>query len=552
MGKKRRSKKPGPGSAQTRPRERASHGAEPSVAATPAPLARRILPWLLAALGGALYFLGFVGFGVWPLAFVCFIPLFFVLDSDPAPSARRALLLGLVFGYVQQAGGYHWLVPMLQRFSGYGFFADVFFASALWIFQALEAGFFALLYVLLRRRKLPRMVAAMVALAPLELLFPALFPTFLANSLVEQTWLLQIVDLGGPILLSLLALSVNVVLYELLVSLRTKGPKPTRSLVVVAALVALSLLYGVYRVNEVEARAAAAEHMRVATVQANMGLMDKRENPMEGLRRHLDASLEVESTEHPFLIVWPESAVASFLPEGVTDLSPYITGGLRTPILFGGLSRRDEHSYNTAFLLDVHGRILSTYDKTHLLAFGEYLPFGEAFPWLYQLSPNSGRFTPGNHQRALVLGSWRIATLICYEDVIPEFTRSAVRSGDANLLVNITNDAWFGRSQEPWIHLSLARFRAAEQHRYLVRATNSGISAVVDPVGRILTRSGLFTQETLTAEVARLDDHTLFELLGSWPGYLGLLALPVLLFWKRRAAAPAKGSQRKDEGKSSS
>jgi len=501
------------------------------------------LPWALAALGGTLYFLGFVGFGVWPLAFVCLIPLFLALELDPTPSARRAFALGLLFGYVQQAGGYHWLVPMLERFSGYGFFADVFFASALWIFQAVEAGLLALFYTLLRRRKLPRLLAIAVALAPLELLFPALFPTFLANSFVEQTYLLQVVDLGGPILLSLLAASVNVVLYELGLALYHKSPKPLRSLAGVALALALTLVYGAYRVHEVEARAAAAEHMRVATVQANMGLMDKREDPMEGLRRHLDASLELERTEHPDLIVWPESAVASFLPEGVTELGPYITGSLRTPVVFGGLSRRDDRSYNTAYLLDDHGSILGTYDKTHLLAFGEYLPFGEMIPALYRLSPNSGHFTQGDHQRALVLGAWKMATLICYEDVLPGFTRDGVREGDANLILNITNDAWFGRSQEPWIHLSLARFRAAETHRYLVRSTNSGISAVIDPVGRVIARTQLFTQETLVEDVARLEGATLFEWLGSWPGYLGLIALPALLFWRR---------QRKVEGSKSS
>ncbi len=533
MAKKRRAKSRAP-----KKSARATSTPEP-------PLGRRLLPWALSALGGALYFLGFVGFGVWPLAFVCFIPLLIALEIDLTPSARRAFAMGLLFGYVQQAGGYHWLVPMLERFSGFGFFTDIFFASSLWIFQALEAALFALFYTLLRRRELPRMVCVLVALAPLELLYPALFPTFLANSFVDQTYLIQIVDLGGPILLSLLAASVNVVLYELGLSLMQKSAKPARSLIGVGAASALTLAYGAYRVHDVETRAAAAEHMKVATVQANMGLMDKREDPLEGMRRHLDASLRLEAEDHPDLIVWPESAVASFVPAGVTDLGPYITGALRTPVLFGGLSRRDEHNYNTAFLLDDHGRVLGTYDKTHLLAFGEYLPFGDMFPALYRMSPNSGHFTPGSHQRALVLGDFRIATLICYEDVLPGFTRSAIREGDANLIVNITNDAWFGRSQEPWIHLSLARFRAAETHHYLVRATNSGISAIVDPVGRILSRTQLFTQETLVGEVARLEGATLFEHLGSWPGYLGLIALPVLLFRRRRI-------QRKDEGSKTS
>ncbi|MBC7171482.1 MAG: apolipoprotein N-acyltransferase, partial [Polyangiaceae bacterium] len=164
---------------------------------------------------------------------------------------------------------------------------------------------------------------------------------------------------------------------------------------------------------------------------------------------------------------------------------------------------------------------------------------GDVFPSLYELSPNSSKFTPGTHLEPLPFGEHRIGTLICYEDVLPEFTRQLVSASKPDLLVNITNDAWFGQSQEPLIHLALAKFRAVEHHRYLVRATNTGMSAIVDPVGRVVAQSGVFERASLVGEVAMLRGETLFAAVGPFPGYLALFACAFLAFrYRRRPANP--------------
>jgi len=185
-------------------------------------------------------------------------------------------------------------------------------------------------------------------------------------------------------------------------------------------------------------------------------------------------------------------------------------------------------------LVDGEGDVLGTYDKTYLLAFGEYLPFGDVFPVLYEWSPNSGRFTPGDHVRALPFRGFRLATLVCYEDVLPAFTRRMVNTSNPHVLVNITNDAWFGDTNEPWIHLALAKFRAVEHHRALVRSTNSGVSAVVDPVGRVVTHSGVFTRETLHAEVPMLQGTSFYARFGDWFAWAGTGGLLVMLFRRYR------------------
>ena len=178
----------------------------------------------------------------------------------------------------------------------------------------------------------------------------------------------------------------------------------------------------------------------------------------------------------------------------------------------------------------------STYDKTYLLMFGEYLPFGDIFPILYDLSPNSGHFSAGTHVRPLTLGPWRISTPVCYEDVLARFTRKMVREAKPHVLINLTNDAWFGDSQEPWIHLVLSRYRAIEHRRYMVRSTNSGISAVIDPLGRVVAQTGLLTRENLRYDVHMLEGDTVYGRIGDWPGWLALAAI-FAMFIRRRDGA---------------
>ncbi len=273
---------------------------------------------------------------------------------------------------------------------------------------------------------------------------------------------------------------------------------------------------------------------------------------MEGRRREVEQSLALEREVHPDLIVWPESAVSFAIPEGVNIRGVLSTreGTVTTPVIFGGISRRETADgtrlYNTAFLTDPEGDVAGTYDKTYLLAFGEYIPFGELIPQLYEYSPNTGHFTQGSHVRPMHLDvggrDYRITTLICYEDILPRFVRRAVDEGDPHLLVNITNDAWFGATHEPYVHLALAKFRAAEHHRYLVRTTNTGVSAIVDPAGRIVTESPLFERATLHGEVAMMTGWTPYETLGDWPGWLGLALSVYMAFlgrWPRRRRAAA-------------
>jgi len=320
---------------------------------------------------------------------------------------------------------------------------------------------------------------------------------------------------------------------------------PVATFAATFGFVAFAIIYGAIRMPRVDAEVASAPSLELGLVQVNMDIFEKRQQMVEGHQRHLEHSRQLEAEGNLDLLVWPESAYnyprfGRMLPM----LAKEVRQDLKSPILFGGLSVARKAGplqlYNSVFLVHRDGVIGERYDKTRLAMFGEYMPFGDRFPRLYMLSPNSGGFTPGTHVTPLSLGPWRISTPVCYEDVLPSLIREMVNHANPHILINLTNDAWFGDTQEPWIHLRLAQFRAIEHRRYLVRATNSGVSAIIDPVGRIIANTGVQTRENLRATVHMMEGQTLYARLGDWPGWLALLATGFMLMRRRRAEAPVE------------
>lgn len=516
----------------------------------------------LLLLGAVLMFLGFAGFGVFPLAFVGMVPVLFVMDEQPSGWTffRRALF----FGYIAYYGGFYWVVNTIVDFGGFPYPIALLFASIYFLYQAFEFVLILWLYKRARARGFNATLSLVAAYLAAETLFPQLFDHFYGNSFHMLPYLVQVADLGGPMLLTALAMAGNGAAYELVRSWVKKEPRPKVAPMVFAAAMLFTLGYSAYRIGEVEGRMADADALNVGVVQTNMGIFEKREDPGEGLRRHIEQSLALEREGPLDLLVWPESAASFRLPrETGFPIPPYFdravdfygvetSGFPETPLIFGGLSAEmdgeQRRLYNTAFITDAEGRIAAHYDKTYLLAFGEYLPFGETFPELYDYSPNTGHFTQGDHVHPLPFRDYRISTLVCYEDILPGFVRRFVQEGDPHLLVNITNDAWFGETQEPYVHLALAKMRAVEHHRFLVRATNTGISAVIDPLGRVVAEGPLFDQASLRAEVRMLDGWTPYQTLGDWPGWIAVGGMVFMGFvGRRRKKTPKEKAKREPE-----
>lgn len=204
--------------------------------------------------------------------------------------------------------------------------------------------------------------------------------------------------------------------------------------------------------------------------------------------------------------------------------------GFRLPVIFGIILFKGEGSdrrpYNSTLLLDEKGHVKGHYDKNHLLVFGEYIPGGDLFPKIYEWVPQASHFYAGSDVSVFPFRDFLLGPLVCYEDILPSFTRKvALRGVDA--LVNVTNDAWFGKTAEPYLHLALATYRSVENRKMMIRSTNTGVSAFIDPVGRIVAETSLEEAETLTWDVPMLREETIFTRFGN--GFLGLAIVGVSL-----------------------
>lgn len=527
--------------------ERPEPAAEEAAPETPAPSpekqgffpVNRRLAHGLALLSGFLYFLAFPGMDLWPLAFVAFAPLLIALRGQ---SAKTGLAVGWTAGFTMTMCGFYWLLEMLKTFSGFPIALCLVFMSILCAYQAGRIAMHGWLAARAGERGYPPGLAFAGAFVASELLFPLLFPWAYAATVHQVPALLQLAELVGPIGVGLVLVAANLAVAELAIAkLEARAPR-WRVAGALAVVPLVALIYGLIRIPMVDAATAQAPKARVGIVQANMSLMGKRRDKHEGLRRHLDLTRELQAGGKLDLVVWSETSVMAPQDE---ELAPALyrsqfTASLGAPAIFGAvLVRRVEDArgyvlFNSALLSDGKGEVTGRYDKQFLLAFGEYLPFGEQFPKLYEISRNSGRFTPGKTLAPLTLGNYGVATFICYEDISASFVRSIVKTGPTDLLVNITNDAWFGDTTEPWIHLALAKLRAIEHRRFLVRSTNSGVSAFVDPVGRVVKHTGTFRKEAIAAEVAWLRPTTVYGLAGDALWWLVSAAALVCAFRRRR------------------
>ncbi len=500
---------------------------------------------------GLLYWLAFPAIDAWPLAFVAWVPLALALYRQ---TPRRAALLGWVAGITMNVAGFWWLQGMLSTFSGFPAPVCFFFLLVVCAFQGGRIAFQGWLYGRATARGWPHLPVFAAAFVASELLFPVLFLWYFAATLHTVPLLSQLAEVGGPILVGLVIVAFNLSIVEAVLARLERRKVSIAALAMGPGVVAFACAYGALRIRAVDAATQAAPAAKVGIAQANMGLQEKRSSYEEGLHRHLQLSEQLRSEGDDF-VVWSEtSAMRPVRDESYAQELRAVASRIHLPAIFGAVifkhvpDERDYVLFNSAVASDAAGNVEGRYDKQYLLMFGEYLPFGETFPILYRWSPNSGHFSPGTSLDPLFLDvqgtKHPVSVLICYEDILPRFTNDAVRHAKPELIVNLTNDAWFGDTEAPWQHFALAQLRAVEHRRYYVRGTNSGVSGVVDPVGRVVGHTGTFHTESMSATIHWLQSSTVYEWIGDWPWLIVSLGTLYCAFRRRgpiaiRASSPS-------------
>lgn len=496
--------------------------------------------YLLAVLSGSMLALSFPRPGISPLAWFAFVPLFVAAAGAPP---RLGFKLGFVSGSTAYLGLLYWLNIVMISYGKLHWTVS----GTLYLILAAYLALYPGVVICLMRRAEARKISALCSFPLLwvggELIRSYLLTGFpwalLGYSQFRTLPLIQICDITGVYGVSFLIAFANVVFYRIWVWFRKKdAPYPVLGLATLLVLLAATLGYGFYALNQVEK----GTLQRVLLVQGNIPQDVKwdpafQESTVATYERLTRKGCQSGGT----LVIWPESALpfyfqgepayAARVKSLAAELNSCLLAGSPAFEKEGALER----NLNSAFLISPTGTVLGRSDKLHLVPFGEYVPLAALLPFVNKLVAGIGDFSPGKSAVPLETTLGKIGVLVCFEGIFPEVARAYIQSG-AGLLVNITNDAWFGNSSAPYQHLSMTVFRAVENRVPLVRAANTGISSVIDGKGHIRGMTRLFEESTLAAEVRRGEGGSFYSRHGDFFALLCLgLSLCIVFISLRKA-----------------
>jgi apolipoprotein N-acyltransferase len=521
-----------------------------------------ILSWgwkraAIALAAGALSALAMAPFNAWPVLFITFPVMVWLIDGAGAGRWRgvpAAAMAGWWFGLGYFVPGLYWI--------GYAFLVDAstfawllpFAVLGLPAYLALFTAFGFALARLIWTRDAWRVIALAAALTSSEWLRGHVLTGFPWNAfgyaLTEPLALAQTASLIG--LWGLTFLSVAIFASPaVLIDGSSRGRRPWIAPMLALLLLVAMAIFGAVRLVRHPTTAVANVKLRIMQPNLQQDVRFNYAAKADVMQKYLtlsDRATGPQSTgvRDASILIWPESAfpffltreadamaqIAGLLPRGTV----LITGSVRAPDLPPGA--RITRAYNSIYVIDHDGSVLSIYDKLHLVPFGEYLPFQDWMEKLgfVQLTKVQGGFIPGVRRRPMEIPNAPPALpLICYEAIFPGDV--VARDDRPGWIVNLTNDGWFGISTGPYQHLQQARLRAIEQGLPVVRAANTGISAVIDPAGRVVARLGLGVEGVLDSSLPSAIAPTIYARRGDIPTAI-IVAAALIFVLRRRVAKP--------------
>lgn len=516
-----------------------------------------------ALLSGLLMGTSFIPFPPWAILF-SYVPLW-IFVYKKADSLKVAFIAGWITQFVQLLIGGHWVYHVAREFGHLPWYLSLIgllgFAAFVYLYLALSSALGFYLKEKFKLSPLPFFLVMAVLFSLSERAWPSIFSWNIGYTLLwAKLPAFQWADMIGFEGLTTLCLLVQAVVAWLWLTRPSKGRAigTTSWKITLVGLLSFLFLINVSGHFHGQKWDETDSVLRPLLIQANIGNFEKVQSEKGrgfqytviddhlNLIRDFQAK-EPEKWQSVDLIIWPETAFPDFLDDRYLGLSRqnYLMTALKDfqkPLLTGGYSRevmpdRRVLDYNALFLFDSTGTSLGQpYRKTRLLIFGEYLPFSEDFPILLEWFPFIASFGRGNGPEVLSLvredqPPLQLGSQICYEGLTPGFTRGLSEKG-AGILVNVTNDSWFGKTAEPFQHMTITLARAIEVRRPLIRSTNTGISTAILANGKILEQSPLHTPWASAFEISYLAQPgtTFFVKYGHFDWIIWLALLFALLF----------------------
>lgn len=468
------------------------------------------------------------------LAFVAMVP-FLVSLWHMAP--RESFGAGIVFGLPYFFGTQYWIYHSMSHYGGMPVALSFLVVLLLALYLSLYTGLFGFLYSrVMSRTSFPALLVAPVLWVTLEFTRSYVFTGFPWSSLGYSQYkflpFIQFADLTGIYGVSFMVVAVNGVLADLFITRRRHGETPlfhlfpvvSGSVLLILALGAV-FLYGNHRLEENRPGSPATISIIQGNIEQDVKWEPAYQDFVLDTYEDLSAAAVSEAPRAPDLLVWPESALPFYFGYDAEITGEFLNfqKELATPLLFGAITvKRKTNGYdlgNSALLLNADGEVAYSYDKIHLVPFGEYVPLKRLLYFLDKLVVGIGDYVPGTHYIRASTPVGEFGTMVCYEIIFPGLVRKFYRDG-GDFIVTITNDAWFGRTSGPYQHWSMAVLRAVENRKPVVRAANTGISGFIDSNGRILEKTALFERAVLTETIKTDRSRTFYSRYGDLFSYL--------------------------------
>ncbi|MEO0122980.1 MAG: apolipoprotein N-acyltransferase [candidate division WOR-3 bacterium] len=480
--------------------------------------------FVLICLSAIILSLSFHPFGLYFLAWFGLVPLLFVVYNS---TLSKAFLYGLTFGFLFSLFSLFWII-FLQIEVNIKLLM-ILGMALMFIYIALYIATGLLFARIIGLWSLPFIWAGLEYLKGLgELGFPWLS---LGYSQARYPLIIQQASIYGVYGTSFWLVLLNVSLFYFLLN------KKIKNIIISAIIFLLPIFFGYIRLHS---KSDFSKEITIGIVQPNIDPNLKFTAQMrdETFRRLLKLS-EMCQERNPdkklSLIVWPETATPINIktPGAYQDSVIVLSNRLGVPILTGTpiYDKQKHEIYNGAVLIDPEKGIIQEYKKIHLVPFGEHIPFDKYIPLFRKIDFGEGDYSPGNEYTVFSTNGIKFSCLICFESIFPEISREFVKKG-AQLLVNITNDGWFGKISGPQQHNDMAILRTVETGVPLVRSANTGISMVVDQYGRIKKETELFTEDIITFSLPHFNMHTIYLVIGDLFWLLCLLLTPFFAAYK--------------------
>lgn len=497
---------------------------------------------LLSVLSGALLTAGFPKLEMHYLAWIALVPLLMAVRGK---SSREAFTLGYICGMVHCATTFYWIRYVIYYYGGLSLPLALTVLFILCAYLGVYPALFALTAQKWEKRPYLMAFGLPAAWVTLEWVKAHAITGFpWANLGYTQTpffRLIQIADITG-----VYGVSWLVALGSTAVAACVMKPRLRSPLAVFGVLMVCAVSYGSWRLEVIRGLQEQAKPWTVAVAQGNVD-QSKKWDPafqQETLSRYRELSLKaVKGSLRPDLVVWPETA-APFLygvDEKLTAQLNDMIAEIGTPVLFGSPAVTSvggkARLLNRAYLVDMANHQVSAYAKQHLVPFGEYVPYQKVLFFVSRLVQAAGDFAAGNDSSPLRLDGQSLGVLVCYEGIFPDLSRKTVKRG-ATALINITNDAWYGRTSAPYQHLEMARWRAVEFRVPMIRAANTGVSAIFDATGAECGSIPLGEMDSMVQTVRPFRTLTIYARLGDYFPWLCVLIAAggmAYAFLRRRA-----------------